>query len=226
MIASPDLTPRVTEVRAGRIAPLGPQQVASAYVKSLVAHPVQVGELGLSGDMQADLSVHGGLDKAVYGYPLSRYPGWAEAFPAIADRFVIGSMGENLSVSGVDETGVHIGDRIRVGGALLQVTQPRQPCFKLTLVIGDAQVARTMTRRGWCGWYYRVLEPGVIGAGDTHQLVERPNPAWPVSRFAEVIAARALGADLLSEMLGMEGLASTWQIKALKLLAGLRSVAP
>ncbi len=226
MNASPDLTARIVEVRTGRIAPLGPRGVASAYLKSVVAGAVRVGEYGLSGDSQADLSVHGGLDKAVYGYPRSRYADWAAAFPAIAERFVAGSMGENLVVDGPDETGIHIGDRIRVGGALLQVTQPRQPCFKLTLFIGEPQVARTMTRRGWCGWYYRVLEPGTAGAGDSHTVVERPNPSWPVSRFAEVIAARALGADLLSEMLGMEGLAATWQVKALKLLGGLRRDAP
>ena len=225
MIARPDAA-RIVEVRTGKVAPLGPQGVASAYLKSLAAQPVQVGEYGLAGDMQADLSVHGGLEKAVYGYPLSRYPDWAAAFPAIADRFVAGSMGENLVVAGVDEAGIHIGDRIRVGGALLQVAQPRQPCFKLTLVIGDALVAKAMTRRGWCGWYYRVLEPGVVGAGDDHVVVERPNPDWPVSRFAEIIAARAMGADLLSEMVGMEGLASGWQVKALRLLAALRSGAP
>ncbi len=225
MNASPDL-PRIVEVRTGRIAALGPKGVASAYVKSLAPQPLQVGDHGLAGDMQADLSVHGGLDKAVYGYPASRYPDWAAAFPDIADRFVPGSMGENLVIGGVAETGVHIGDRIRVGGTLLQVTQPRQPCFKLTLFIGDPQVARTMIRRGWCGWYYRVLELGVIGAGDGHKVVERPNPDWPVSRFAELIAARALGADLLSEMLAMEGLAATWQVKALQLLAGLRRAGP
>lgn len=225
MNASPDLA-RIVEVRTGQIAPLGPKGVASAYLKSAAVQPVYVGEYGLAGDSQADRSVHGGLDKAVYGYPSSRYPDWTAAFPAIADRFVPGAMGENLVIDGLDETGIHIGDRIRVGGTLLQVTQPRQPCFKLTLFIGDPQVARTMTRRGWCGWYYRVLELGVIGAGDGHQVVERPNPDWPISRFAELIAARALGADLLSEMLGMEGLAETWQVKALKLLADLRRGGP
>ncbi len=226
MIASPENAGRVVEVRTGGIVPLGPQGVASGYVKTPVPHPVNAGEFGLAGDAQADLSVHGGVDKAVYGYPGARYADWAAAFPGLADRLVAGSMGENLVIDSADETSVHIGDRIRVGGALLQVTQPRQPCFKLTLVVGEPRVARTMTRRGWCGWYYRIVEPGAIGAGDAHDIVERPNPEWPVSRFAEVIAARALGADLLSEMLGMEGLAATWQVKALKLLADRRGVGP
>ena len=227
MIASPGMPhPKVTAVHVGRIAPLGPQGVPSGYLKYPVDHPVHAGELGLAGDAQADLTVHGGVDKAVYGYPLSGYPGWSEAFPELAARFVPGSMGENLVVAGIAEADLAIGDRVRVGGALLQVSQPRQPCFKLGLVFGEPRLARAMTRNGWCGWYYRVLEPGVIGAGDDHVLVERPNPEWTVARFAEVVAARALGADLLSEMVAMEGLAANWQVRALKLLAALRSDAP
>jgi len=219
MIASPE----IVAVRVGTVAPLGPKGVPSAYRKQAIAGPVHAGELGLTGDAQADLTVHGGVDKAIYGYPLSRYPDWAAAYPDLADAFVPGAMGENLVVAGTDETGIHIGDRIRVGGALLQVTQPRQPCFKLALALGEPGLARTMVRYGWCGWYYRVLESGVIGASDAHFIVERPNPAWPVMRFAEVIAARALGADLLAEMLAMEGLAANWQIRALRLLAGRRA---
>ena len=135
-------------------------------------------------------------------------------------------MGENLVIAGCDETGIHIGDRIRVGGALLQVSQPRQPCFKLALALDEPRLPRAMTRHGWCGWYYRVLEPGVIGAGDEHNIVERPNPDWSVARFAAVIAARAMGADVLSELMAIEGLAQQWQAKALRLLADLRRVGP
>ena len=226
MIASPAPTrATVGAVHVGKVAPLGPQGVPSGYLKYCVDHPVHAAELGLAGDAQADLTVHGGIDKAVYGYPVSRYPDWAAAFPALATRFVPGSMGENLVVEGIAEPDLAIGDRVRVGGALLQVTQPRQPCFKLGLVFGEPQLARAMTRNGWCGWYYRVLEPGVIGAGDDHVLVERPNPGWTVARFAEVVAARALGAQLLAEMVAMEGLAANWQVRALKLLAALRAAA-
>ena len=227
MIASPAITPAtVVAVHVGKIAPLGPQAVPSGYVKNAVDHPVFAGALGLTGDGQADLTVHGGVDKAVYGYPLSRYPDWSAAFPELAPRFLPGSMGENLVVEGIVETDLAIGDRIRVGGALLQITQPRQPCFKLGLYFDEPRLVRAMTRSGWCGWYYRVLEAGAIGAGDDHVLVERPNPGWTVARFAEVVAARALGADLLAEMVAMEGLAANWQVRALKLLAGLRDAAP
>lgn len=227
MIASPEnKTAIIVAVHVGAVAPLGPHGVPSGYRKRPAGTPIHVGELGLAGDAQADLTVHGGADKAVYAYPVSRYPDWAAAFPAIAGEFVPGAMGENLVVRGIDETDVNIGDRIRVGGALLQIAQPRQPCFKLALALGEPRAARAMTRNGWCGWYYRVLEPGVIGAGDAHDVIERPNPGWPVSRFAEILAARALGADLLAEMVAMEGLAENWQVRALRRLAELRHVGP
>ncbi len=214
----------VTQVRVGSVAPLGPQGVASGYRKAATGHPVWAEELGLAGDAQADLRVHGGADKAVYAYALTRYRAWSYAFPALADRFVAGAMGENLAVEGLNETSVHIGDRVRAGGALLQVTQPRQPCFKLELALGAPGLVRHMTRSGHSGWYFRVVEPGAIGAGDAHAIVERPNPAWPVARFNSVIAARALGAEVLSEMVAMEGLAANWRVKALRLLAELRRV--
>ncbi len=222
MIASPE----VVAVHVGTIAPLGPKAVPSGYRKHAVAGPVHAGEFGLAGDAQADLTVHGGADKAVYGYPLSRYPDWAAAFPDLSGIFAPGAMGENLVVADVDETGIHIGDRIRSGSALLQITQPRQPCFKLALALGEPRLARTMVRRGWCGWYYRVLEPGVITAGDAHTVVERPNPDWSIARFAEVIAAQAMGAELLAELLAIEGLAPNWQAKALRRLADLRRAGP
>lgn len=216
----------VTAVHVGKVAPLGPQGTPSAFRKTAVDHPVIAGTLGLTGDAQADLNVHGGPDKAIYGYALSRYPAWVAEFPHLADRLVAGSMGENLPVAGTDEAGINIGDRIRVGGALLQVTQPRLPCFKLGLAFDEPRVIRAMTRTGFCGWYYRVVEPGAIGAGDAHVVVERPNPDWSVARFAAIIAARAMGAELLREIVAMEGLAASWQARALRQLAALRHDAP
>lgn len=207
----------VLSLRVGRVAPLGPNAVPSGYVKAEVARPLHAGPLGLDGDAQADLRVHGGLDKAVYGYPASRYPEWRSEFPKLA--FAPGAMGENLTLSGGDERDAHIGDRVRIGGAVLQVTQPRQPCFKLGLALGDAGLIRAMTRSGRCGWYYRVIEPGSLAAGDAVHLIERPNPDWTVARFAALVAARAMTREVLSDLAAMEGLAEQWQLKALRLLA-------
>jgi len=214
----------VRAVHVGSVAPLGPHGTLSAFRKHPVAYPVVAHELGLAGDAQADLKVHGGRDKAVYAYPLSRYAAWALEFPELSDRLVAGSMGENLPVEGVDENEIHIGDRVRVGGALLQVSQPRIPCFKLGLAFDRPQLIRAMIRNGYCGWYYRVVESGAIGAGDAHVVVERPNPEWTITRFAGIIAARAMGAEVLSEIVAMEGLAANWQTRALRQLAELRHV--
>lgn len=213
-------TAAVIALRVGSVAPLGPNAVPSGYVKHAAAGPVHAGALGLAGDAQADLRVHGGPDKAVYGYPASRYPEWAAEFPHLA--FASGAMGENLTLSGGDERDVHIGDRWRIGGAVLQVTQPRQPCFKLGLALGDPALVRAMTRSGRCGWYYRVLDPGDIAAGDVANLIARPNPDWPIARFAAIVAARAMTRAVFTAMVAMEGLAEQWQLKALRRLAELR----
>ena len=146
-------------VHTGRVAPLGPSGVPSGYRKTAVAGPVVVGRLGLAGDAQADLRVHGGPDKAVYGYDLAAYAGWAAELPDLAARFVAGSMGENLVIAGADERSLCIGDRVRAGTALLQICQIREPCFKLGLAFDDARLLRAMVRNGRCGWYY----PGARG---------------------------------------------------------------
>lgn len=212
-------------VQVGKIALLGPNRVPSGFVKTPVAGPVEITAAGLAGDEQADLRVHGGPDKAVYGYASSAYPAWQRDFPHLAARFVFGSMGENLTIDGLDEAHVHIGDRVRVGGALLQVSEPRQPCFKLALAFDEPRLAQAMTRSGRCGWYYRMLEPGLVAAGDTIDLVDRPNGGWPVSRFCEVVAARAVGREILTEMMAMEGLSRGWKLKAIQGLARARGAA-
>lgn len=219
MIASPA---RIEQVRIGRVAPLGPGATPSGYVKRPASAAVWARADGLDGDEQGDRTVHGGPDKAVYSYPVSGYAGWAAQFPRLADRLGPGMMGENLAIDGADERGVHIGDRVRAGAALLQMTQIRQPCFKLGLALGEPRAVAAMVRSGRCGWYYRVVEAGPIGAGDVHIVIDRPNPEWPVSRLAQVVAARAFGRAILSEMVAVEGLAETWRLKALRQLAELR----
>ncbi len=220
MIASPG---KVISVQVGAIALLGPNRVPSGFIKHPVAGPVAVAALGLGGDAQADLRVHGGRDKAVYAYAAAAYDYWREAQPQHAPRLRPGAMGENLTVAGLDEASVCIGDKVRIGTALLQITEPRQPCFKLALAFEDPKLPRAFTRSGRCGWYYRTLEPGMIAAGDGCDTVDRPNPDWPVARLFEIIMARAIGRATLVEMLAIEGLAEGWKIKALAGLARLRA---
>jgi MOSC domain-containing protein YiiM len=204
------------EVRIGVIARLenagrGGAGIDTAYRKQPVAGPVMVGALGLAGDHQANRKYHGGPEKAVYGYPLSGYAAWRAEFPALADRFGPGAMGENLVVVGQDEASLCIGDVICCGTATLQIAQIRQPCSTLGAIFGSSRIVRAMTRSGRCGWYYRVIETGQMAAGDGHDVIDRPNPDWPVSRLADIAAGRAGTIAALEAMTVLPGLAAQWQ---------------
>lgn len=201
------------------MAPLGANCIPSAYVKEAVAGPTQARTLGFVGDEQADKRVHGGVDKAVYCYPFEGYAEWAADFQRLADRLLPASMGENLTTRGLTEASVHVGDIFRVGGAMMQVTQPRQPCSKLAAYFDEPRMVKAMTRSGRCGWYLRILEPGPVAAGDAMILLDRPNPEWTVARFAAIVAAKQIDRELLAEMVSMPGLAENWQVRAFALLA-------
>lgn len=182
----------VTSVQAGRIAPLGPQRIPSAFVKRSVAGPVHVGALGLDGDEQADLRVHGGPEKAVYAYPAAHYPLWTTEIPALAARFVPGSFGENLTISGLTEHDLCVGDVHGIGSVRLQVCQPRQPCAKLALNFEYPRLPKAMVRSGRSGWYYRVLAAGTLQAGDSVTVLERPLPDYPFSALLRFLHAPEL----------------------------------
>ncbi|MET8996143.1 MOSC domain-containing protein [Amycolatopsis sp. NPDC004169] len=144
--------------------------VLSAITKARVTVPeLALTELNLDGDRQADLTVHGGVDKAVYVYPAAHYPAWAadgvDAEP--------GGFGENVSLSGVTEDDVRIGDVWAWGDALVQVSQPRQPCFKLAMKTGRKDITPLMIDSGRCGWYLRVLRPGTVPTAGPVELAER-----------------------------------------------------
>jgi MOSC domain-containing protein YiiM len=213
------MSARIASLRIGSIAPLGPERVASAFIKDAVSVPVMAGALGLDGDHQADLSVHGGPEKAVYAYPSARYAGWAAAFPDLASRFVAGAMGENLTVDDVTEDDLCVGDIHAIGGALLQVCQPRQPCFKLALALGEPRLGRHMVRTGFAGWYYRVVREGALMTGDEVILAERPNPGFPFSRLVTIVNRGGATLPELQHLAAMPGLASNIGRRAREALA-------
>jgi MOSC domain-containing protein YiiM len=180
------MTIKLDAVRVGRVAPLGLQGVPSGYIKQSSVAPVSVSMLGLMGDEQADLSVHGGPDKAVYGYAASHYALWRSEIPAHADLLVPGGMGENLTITGIDEADLRVGDVHRIGTVTMQVCQPRQPCFKLAAYFNDPKMLRAFVRSGRSGWYYRVLEAGKLCAGDDVHLLDRPQ-AFPFARLLAIV---------------------------------------
>lgn len=202
------MTIRAEAVQVGRVAPLGPKAVQSGYIKHAVVDPVAVSPLGLGGDEQADHSVHGGPEKAVYGYSADHYVAWRSEFPMHAHLFVAGGMGENLTIAGLDEADLHVGEVHRVGTATLQVCQPRQPCFKLADYFGDAKMPRAMVRTGRSGWYYRVLEPGELRAGDAVRVIDRPQK-FPFSRLVAIVNGAAATGEEVAALSQMPELASS-----------------
>jgi MOSC domain-containing protein YiiM len=153
------------------------RRIATGIHKQPVQGPVLVKKLGFVGDDQADLSVHGGLNKAVYAYPSEHYAFWAAQRLAAFKRdepLPPGSMGENLTLQGVLESEVWIGDRLHIGAAVLEVSEPRQPCFKFNAKMGFSHAAKMMVQAGNSGFYLRVIESGAIQAGDVITLVAGP----------------------------------------------------
>jgi MOSC domain-containing protein YiiM len=146
-------------------------------VSSLAApSPIDVKPLGLAGDDQADLTVHGGLNKAVYAYPHEHYAfwqtvraqaqaqGWGEAMPH-------GMLGENLTITGLLEADAHVGDVLRFPNCRLAVSEPRRPCYKFDAVMGFKQATKMMAQSGYCGFYLTVIEPGTIAAGEAFEVI-------------------------------------------------------
>lgn len=206
-----EISPRVLSVQVGRITPLGARGVPSGFVKSGIQGPVEVAPLGLEGDEQADLTVHGGPDKAAYFYASEHYPSWINDVPRHEHALHPGAFGENLTTIGLDERTVAIGDVFRVGTAELQVTQPRQPCFKLGLRFNDNSLGRIMVQTGRTGWYVRVLKTGSLQAGDEIEVLRRPNPQWTIARFNAALLHQKATKTEIAEIAGLEGLAEVWR---------------
>lgn len=166
-------------VARASVRTIGGRRVTTAIGKQAVAGPVAVGPLGLAGDEQADPTVHGGIAKAVYAYPQAHYAFWqtvrAQARVSLWDEALPpGACGENLTLEGMDETRLWIGDRLRLPGCVLAVSEPRFPCFKFNAAMGFAQAAKLMVQSGYCGSYLAVLEPGTLQAGDPIDVLPGP----------------------------------------------------
>ena len=182
----------------------------SAIDKRAVEGPVRIGPEGLAGDEQGDRRVHGGPDKAIHHYPRDHYASWQGEVGAHALLQAAGAFGENISTAGITEADVCLGDRLRLGSALVEVSQARQPCWKLSDRFGIADMARRVQDSGRSGWYYRVLETGTVQAGDTLVLVDRPHPDWPLPRLSELLYRRTLDRDELQGALALP-LVPSWR---------------
>ena len=145
----------------------------TGMVKLAVAGPIQVGLRALAGDGCADLVHHGLEDQSVCVYPAEHYAWWREYLQRDAVGLPYGSFGENFTVAGQLEQSAYVGDRYRIGSAIVEITKPRRPCSTLNKVWGDSQMVAQMGRRALTGWYLRVLQVGTVQAGDLCELLER-----------------------------------------------------
>jgi MOSC domain-containing protein YiiM len=159
---------------------------ASGIIKHAVTGPVELTREGLVGDVQADRRFHGGVDKAVHHYAAENYFLLKEYFPEIENSFVPGSIGENISTEGWDESTVCVGDIFQLGACKVQVTQPRAPCWKINARYDMEDISRFVEERGIAGWYYRVVQTGMIAAGDEFSLLERNADPIPLREFWRV----------------------------------------
>jgi len=185
------------------------KSVRTSIFKQPVAGRVRVERLNVEGDRQADLTVHGGADKAVYAYPAEHYAFWREELPGMDLPW--GTFGENFTTEGLIEDGVRIGDRLRAGSAELVVTQPRMPCFKLGVRFGRPDMVKRFLRSGRTGFYLSVAREGEIAAGDAVTWVARHDLAITVAEIVGLYTADAANQDLLRRASELSALPEGWR---------------
>lgn len=193
--------------------------VKTGIVKSHVEGRVRVTASGLEGDGQADRDQHGGVDMAVYAYPFEHYAYWREHLGR--DDQPMGQFGENLTVEGVTEGTIRIGDVVRVGSTVLEVSQPRIPCVKLAMRMQLADFAKRFLASGRVGFYLRVLEEGEVGAGDAIEWERRAADSMTVAEVCELVGLEPRLADAARRALALPALSRQWRDGITKALAKL-----
>lgn len=181
--------------------------VTTGFFKEPVAGRVAVRTLNLDGDRQADLTVHGGVDKAVYAYPSEHYQFWQHELPDT--ELPWGMFGENLTTAGLDEEAVNIGDRFRIGTAELMVTQPRTPCYKLDIRFGRTDMVKRFLANRRCGIYFSVVQEGELGTGDALERIHQDENQITVADINRLFLRETEDAELLYRVTQLQPLAET-----------------
>jgi len=185
------------------------QHITTAIFKSPVEGPVAVGRLNLGGDEQADLTVHGGPDKAVYAYPQEHYAYWRPQLPDYS--LAPGNFGENLTLAGLLEDDIHIGDHLQIGTAVFTVTQPRSPCYKLGVRFNREDMTKRFHASRRFGFYLRVLREGTLQAGSPVTIVERDPTAVSVADIVRLFTGDNHDSALLERALKVGALSAGWR---------------
>ncbi len=207
----------IEAVCAGTARPFNGAEL-SAIQKRAQEGPVQIHSEGLAPDEQADRRVHGGPEMALHLYPLDHHGWWREAIgdhPALGEP---GGFGSNLAIAGLTEDMVHIGDRFRLGpketGALIEVSQPRQPCWKIEHRFGHKGMVAAIIKSGRAGWYFRVIETGQVTAGDSLERVSLGATDWSVARVFRALVAGEASAEELAQLADLTALTPRLREKA------------
>ena len=208
----------------GGIRPLPPENRPTGIFKEEVVMPAWLAREGLTGDAQADRRVHGGPEKALHQYPVAHYARLAARFPGAATDLKPGSMGENLSVAGWDETGICIGDRFCLGDAVIEVSQPRSPCWKIDERYGTLGMARFIEEEGLTGWYFRIIEEGCVEPGCDFTRIANPAPKLSIARLLELWKAHRPSPEQLDDIASTSRLSSNWIRKLRERAAHLRAM--
>ena len=185
------------------------QTLSTAIYKQPVAGPVRLSTLGLEGDDQADKSAHGGVDKAVYVYTEENYAWWQAELGGI--ELPPGELGENLTVTGMPDDQVGVGDRFQIGSAVVQVTQPRTPCLKLGIKMGRSDFVKQFHRAARTGFYLRVLEAGSVEAGDALRPLEKTSDRMTVAEVYQRMFFEQGSPELYRQAAALEGLSEAWR---------------
>jgi len=185
------------------------EPVSTGIFKTAVEGRIKLGTLNLAGDRQADLSVHGGPSKAVYGYPSEHYEYWKSELPGL--ELPWGMFGENFTTEGLFEAELSIGDKFRIGTAQIMVTQPRMPCYKLGLRFGRPDILRKFLQSERSGFYFAVLQEGEVAAGDQFELVEKNSHGVTVSDITRLFARDKENISLMRRALEVEALPDSWR---------------
>ena len=190
------------------------QVVITGIFKEPVQGRINLHKLNLEGDKQADLTVHGGMDKAVYSYPAEHYEYWQRELPKA--RMAWGMFGENFTTEGLMEDAVNIGDRFQIGSAKLVATQPRMPCYKLGVKFGRMDIIRQFLASGRSGIYFRVLQEGKVGAGDAIHLISRNTNNITVNDIVQLYTRDKKNIEMMQRATRIKDLPAGWRFHFLE----------
>lgn len=216
------LSARIDGLFFGTVASPWEGRAPSAIAKTALPGAHEINELGFVADEQADLRHHGGPEKAIHHYAKDHYAKWMSE-GEMPDGTVPAAFGENIATLGITEELVCIGDTLRLGSAVVQISQGRQPCWKVNAHTANRKMAALFQKTGRTGWYYRVIEAGVVSVGDVITLLERPQPDWSVKRVTAARLTRRVSQEDAATLSVMPELADGWREAFRKIAGGDRN---